>query len=60
MKKALNFIKNQFNKDVRFLCIDRERILGNAFKDLMIERGIKVEVTALDTPTQNRGAERSR
>jgi hypothetical protein len=57
--KALNFIKVQFGKEVRFIRLDGERSLGNAFDDMVSERGIKVEITALDTPAQNGGAERA-
>jgi hypothetical protein len=55
--KALNFIKTQFNKNVRFIRLDGERSLGEAFDEVVTERGIKLEVSTLDTPTQNGGAE---
>ena len=57
--QALNHIEVQLGKKVRFLRIDGERSLGNRFDDYMLQKKIKLEVTAPDTPAQNGGAERA-
>src|SRR5438045_9037392 len=59
-EKAINTIENQYNRKVRFIRLDRETSLGNTFETLVIEKGIKLERIALDTPTQNSGSKRSR
>jgi len=58
-KKAINTIETQYNGKVRFVRLDGETSLGNAFEKLVIEKGIKPERTAPDTPAQNGGSERS-
>jgi hypothetical protein len=58
--KAINIIKNQYNGKVRYIQLDSETSLGDTFKALVIEKGIKAERIALDTPAQNGGSERSR
>ena len=57
--KAINIIENQYNGKVRYIRLDGETSLGNAFETLVIEKGIKPERTAPDTPAQNGGSERS-
>src|SRR5436853_2962937 len=59
-EKAINTIENQYNGKVWFIRLDGETFFGNAFETLVIEKGIKLERTALDTPAQNGGSERSR
>src|SRR5436853_3612954 len=59
-EKAINTIENQYNRKVWFIRLDRETSLGNAFETLVIEKGIKPERIAPNTPTQNGGSERSR
>ena len=59
-KKAINAIENLYNGKVRYIRLDGETSLGNAFEALVTEKGIKPERTALDTPAQNGGSERSR
>ena len=58
-EKAINTIENQYNGKVRYIRLDGETSLGNAFETLVIEKGIKPERTAPDTPAQNGGSERS-
>src|ERR1700722_8531397 len=59
-KKAINMIKNQYNGKVRYIQLDGETSLGTAFETLVIEKGIKAERIALDTPAQNSSSERFR
>ena len=58
-EKAINLIETQYNGKIRFVRLDGETSLGNAFEILVIEKGIKAERTAPDTPAQNGGSERS-
>ena len=58
-EKAMNTIENRYNGKVRYIRLDGETSLGNAFEALVIEKGIKPERTAPDTPAQNGGSERS-
>jgi hypothetical protein len=58
-KKAINTIEYQYNGKVRYIRLDGETSLGNNFETLVIEKGIKPERTAPDTPAQNGGSERS-
>ena len=44
-------IENQFNGKVRYVRLDGETSLGDAFEALVIKKGIKAERIALDTPT---------
>ena len=57
-KKAINMIENQYNRKVWYIQLDGETSLGTAFETLVIEKGIKAERTALDTPAQNGSSER--
>src|SRR5450755_83190 len=59
-EKAINLIENQYSGKVRFTRLDGETSLRGAFESLVSEKGIKPERTALDTPAQNGGSERSR
>ena len=59
IERALQFIKTQFKKDVRFMRLDGERSLGKIFDNILARTGIKSGVTAPDTPAQNGGAERA-
>ena len=59
-EKAINTIENQYNRKVQFIRLNGETSLGNVFETLVIEKGIKLEYTTLDTPTQNSRSERSR
>jgi hypothetical protein len=52
-------IDGQFGGKIRFLRLDGEISLGNFFENLVIEKQIKPERTALYTPAQNGSAERS-
>jgi hypothetical protein len=58
-EKAINLIETQYNGKVRYMRLDGETSLGNAFETLVIGKGIKPERTAPDTPAQNGGSERS-
>ena len=58
-EKSLNFIEIQYNGKVRYIRLDGETSLGNAFETLVIKKGIKAERTAPDTPAQNSSSERS-
>jgi Reverse transcriptase (RNA-dependent DNA polymerase)/Pol polyprotein, beta-barrel domain len=57
--KAISTIEGQYNGKVRYVRLDGETSLGNAFETLVTEKGIKAERTAPDTPAQNGGSERS-
>ena len=59
-RKAINTIENQYHRKVRYVRLNGETSLRNVFKMLVTDKGIKVERTALDTPAQNGGFERSR
>ena len=58
-EKAINTIENLYNGKVRYIRLDGETTLGNEFEALVIDKGIKAERTAPDTPAQNGGSERS-
>ena len=57
--KAMKHIENHFNEKVRFVRLDGETALGETFENFVSKKGIKLERTALDTPAQNGGSERS-
>ena len=49
-KKAINTIENQYGGKVRYVRLDGETSLRNAFEMLVTDKGLKVERIALDTP----------
>jgi hypothetical protein len=49
--KAMNLIENQYNGKVRFIQLNSETSLSRTFKNFVSKKGIKLECTALDTPT---------
>ena len=57
--KAIGTIETQYKGKIRYIRLDGETSLGNTFEDLIIEKRIKAERTAPDTPAQNGGSERS-
>jgi hypothetical protein len=59
-RKAINTIENQYGGKVRYVRLDGETSLRNEFEILIIDKGIKAERTAPDTPAQNGGSERSK
>jgi hypothetical protein len=58
-EKAINTIETHYHGKIRYIRLDRETSLGNAFEALVIEKSIKPERTAPDTLAQNGGSERS-
>jgi hypothetical protein len=58
-EKAINTIETHYHGKIRYIRLDGETSLGNAFEALVIEKSIKPERTAPDTPAQNGGSERS-
>jgi hypothetical protein len=58
-EKAINTIENQYKGKVRYIRLDGETSLASEFEALVIEKGIKAERTAPNTPAQNGASERS-
>ena len=59
-KKAISFIKNQFNCKVRFIRLDKETSLKGTFKNFVLKKGLKPERLAPDILEQNKGAKSSK
>ena len=59
IKDFAAWIRNRYDISIRFLHLDGETSLGNAFNRWIAKKGITVEQSAPYTPEQNGAAERS-
>src|ERR1700730_13717461 len=58
--KTINIIENQYKGKVRYIQLDGETSLRNMFKNIVTEKGIKLEYTAPNILAQNGSSEQSR